>query len=90
VKVSAITPVGEVRDLVWVNRYNMYWQTEYLFKKPLVIRKGTIVRVAASYDNSWQNMNLDPGQPLHDARWGMKAEDEMLAVFLEWVDQPAN
>jgi hypothetical protein len=86
VRISASAPGEAVRDLVWVNRYNFRWQTAYVFKEPILIRKGTTVRVDASYDNSNQNMNLDPRQPLHEACWGNGMEDEMLAVFLEYVE----
>jgi hypothetical protein len=42
--------------------------------------------VEASYDNSNQNMNLDPREPSHEVRWGNGPQDEMLAVFLEYVE----
>jgi hypothetical protein len=55
-------------------------------RRQILIPKGTTVRVEAYYDNSNQNMNLDPHQRLREARWGNGLEDEMLAVFLEYVD----
>jgi hypothetical protein len=87
VKISTVTPEGTVQDLVWVNRYNLHWETEYVFADPILIRKGTAVRVDASYDNSYQNMNLDIHQPLREARWGNRVQDEVLAVFLDYVDE---
>jgi hypothetical protein len=86
VRISAAAPGEPERDLVWVNRYNFRWQTGYMFREPILIRKGTTVRVEASYDNSNQNMNLDPREPSHEVRWGNGPEDEMLAVFLEYVE----
>ena len=85
-RIKALTPGAHMRDLVWVNRYDFRWQTSYMFKEPIPIAKGTIIRVEAYYDNSEQNLNLNPHHPLHESRWGNSLEDEMLAAFLEYVD----
>jgi hypothetical protein len=89
-KISLVSPGTPVHELVWVNRYNFLWQTAYVFKEPILIRKGTTVQVEASYDNSTQNMNLNPQQPLHESQWGNNLDDEMLVVFLEYVDTKAR
>ena len=81
VRLTLSTPGEAEGELIWVNRYNFRWQTGYVFKEPISIRKGTTLRVEAYYDNSIQNMNLDPRLPLREARWGNGLEDEMLAVF---------
>jgi hypothetical protein len=86
IKIRVSNPGAAPRQLIWVNRYNVSWQTGYVFAESIPIQKGATVRVEASYDNSRQNMNLDIHQPLHESRWGNKPDDEMLAVFLEYVD----
>lgn len=89
VEISVLTPGGGERDLVRVNRYNVNWQTAYVFKEPIMIPKGTLVRVNSSYDNSYQNMNLNPRDPLRESRWGNGPEDEMMSAFLEYVEPKA-
>jgi mono/diheme cytochrome c family protein len=85
-RIRASIPGGQMRDLVWVNRYDFRWQTSYMFKEPIPIAKGTIIRVEAFYDNSEQNLNLNPHHPWHESRWGNSLKDEMLAAFVEYVD----
>jgi hypothetical protein len=86
-RIQASIPGGQMRDLVWVNRYDFHWQTSYMFKEPIPIPRGTVIRVEAFYDNSEQNMNLNPHRPLRESRWGNRLEDEMLAAFVEYVDR---
>jgi hypothetical protein len=51
------------------------WQTEYVFKQPLTLAKGTTIRSSAWYDNSARNrFNPDPHA---DVRWGDQTWEEM-------------
>jgi hypothetical protein len=90
-RIKASTPGAEVRDLLWVNRYDFRWQTSYVFKEPILLPKGTIIRVEAFYDNSEQNLNLDPDRSLQDSRSrNSLEEDDILGAFLEYISAPMD
>jgi hypothetical protein len=86
VRITASLPGGAARDLVWVNRYDFRWQTSYVFQEPIPMPKGTTITAEAHFDNTYQNLNLHHAVPLRDAKWGTNLEDEMLAVFLDYID----
>jgi hypothetical protein len=89
IRIQTSSPGAEVRDLLWVNRYDFRWRTSYVFKKPIPLPKGTIIRVEAFYDNSSQNLNLDLHRTSHDFRWGSNLEqDDILGVLLEYISAP--
>jgi len=89
-RIKASFPEGQERDLVWVNEYDFYWQTSYVFRQPVRIPRGTILKVEAHYDDSHQNLNLAPDAPLRGMKWGTSLKDEMLVAFLDYVEVGAQ
>jgi len=72
---EAIYPDGRTETVLDVPRYDFNWQTEYVFKEPLQLPKGTKVRSSAWYDNSVANKsNPDPNVDVH---WGDQTWQEM-------------
>ena len=72
---EAIYPDGRTETILDVPRYDFNWQTDYVFKQPLKLPKGTKVRTSAWYDNSVANKsNPDPGVDVH---WGDQTWQEM-------------
>jgi hypothetical protein len=68
-------PDGRTETLLSVPRYDFNWQTEYVFKTPVSLPKGTTVRSSAWYDNSPRNRsNPDPTAEVH---WGDQTWEEM-------------
>ena len=66
---------GRVETILSVPMYDFNWQTEYVFKQPLTLAKGTTIRSSAWYDNSARNrFNPDPHA---DVRWGDQTWEEM-------------
>jgi hypothetical protein len=60
-EVAAIYPDGRTEMILDVPKYDFNWQTDYVFKKPLVLPKGTKLKTSAWYDNSAANKsNPDP------------------------------
>jgi len=58
-----------------VPKYDFNWQTDYVFKSPLVLPKGTKLKTSAWYDNSTANKsNPDPTK---DVYWGDQTWEEM-------------
>jgi hypothetical protein len=58
-----------------VPKYDFNWQTDYVFKQPLNLPKGTKLHTAAWYDNSTANKaNPDSTK---DVYWGDQTWEEM-------------
>ena len=80
---KVIYPDGRQEILLNVPRYNFAWQTQYYFKQPRLLPKGTKVMITAYFDNSAKNkFNLDPTKAV---RWGDPTYDEMLIGFIDYV-----
>ena len=74
-QVSAIYPDGRSEIILDVPKYDFNWQTDYIFKQPLSVPKGTKIHTAAWYDNSTANKaNPDPKK---DVYWGDQTWEEM-------------
>jgi hypothetical protein len=82
-EVMAIYPDCQSEVLLNVPKYEYRWQTNYRFKKPKPIPKGTTITITAIFDNSAKNKyNPDPTK---DVRWDERTGGEMLACFLELI-----
>jgi hypothetical protein len=86
---EAIYPDGRTETVLDVPRYDFNWQTEYVFKEPLQLPKGTKVRSSAWYDNSVANKsNPDPTVDVH---WGDQTWQEMqFTAFAFSLDSKAT
>jgi hypothetical protein len=72
----AIYPDGTKEMLLSVPNYDFNWQTDYTFKDPKVMPKGTRILHSTTYDNSSQNpANPDPNI---EVTWGEQTFQEML------------
>ena len=72
---------GEI--LLDVPRYDFNWQTRYVLAEPLRLKKGTLVRCTAVYDNTSANPNNpDPNVAVE---WGTQSTDEMFQAGFEVV-----
>ncbi len=67
-------------------KYDFNWQTDYVFKQPLHLAKGTKLRTSAWYDNSAGNKaNPDPTK---DVTWGDQTWEEMqFTAFTFTIDE---
>jgi hypothetical protein len=74
-EIQATYPDGRSEIVLAVPNYDFNWQTDYVFKQPLKLPKGTILRSSAWYDNSAANKtNPDPKADVH---WGEQTWEEM-------------
>ena len=68
-------PDGRSERLFSVPKYDFAWQTDYTFREPRRIPKGTTLTGVAWYDNSPANrVNPDPNA---EVRWGDQTWEEM-------------
>ena len=81
----AITPEGEVVNLVKIDNWEFNWQMTYQFKKLLKIPAGSTFIVEATYDNSAENPE-NPNIPPKDISYGWGTKDEMLNLVLYYLD----
>lgn len=81
----AITPTGEVVNLVKIDNWDFNWQMTYQFRKLLKIPAGSTFIVEASYDNSADNPE-NPFDPPRDINYGWGTTDEMLNLVLYYLD----
>jgi hypothetical protein len=87
-KVSATLPDGATEPLIWIKDWNFNWQDVYLYRRPVVLPKGTKIEIRARYDNSGDNP-FNPNTPPRRLLFGMETTDEMcLALFQGIVHHP--
>jgi hypothetical protein len=85
---EATFPDGKKQTLLSVPNYDFDWQTDYIYKDPIKLPKGTVIHATAWYDNSPANKsNPDPTK---DVWWGDQTFEEMMfsAITLS-IDAPA-
>ena len=80
-KLSATLPDGTETVLIDANG-DFNWQESYQFAELLALPKGTVLKIAAHYDNSANNP-FNPNSPLRTVGWGEQTTDEMCIAFLE-------
>lgn len=82
-KYVLIAPDGKRDVLLDVPAYDFNWQTSYQLEEPLVVKKGTRIKVYARYDNSVANpANPDPRRTVH---FGEQTWEEMLIGYVDYV-----
>jgi hypothetical protein len=80
-------PDGRTETLLSVPKYDFDWQTDYVFKTPIRLPKGTVLHATAWYDNSPGNKsNPDPSK---DVWWGDQTWEEMMFTGLTFSVDPA-
>jgi hypothetical protein len=84
---EATFPDGRKETLLSVPNYDFDWQTDYVFKQPLKLPRGTTLHATAWYDNSPNNKsNPDATQ---EVWWGDQTWEEMMFTGLTYSIDPA-
>ena len=73
-------PDGRKETLLSVPKYDFNWQTDYVFKQPVRLPKGSKLHATAWYDNSAANKS-NP-DPMKDVWWGDQTWEEMMYTGL--------
>jgi hypothetical protein len=86
-EVAATYPDGRTEMLLAVPNYDFNWQTDYVFKQPVKLPKGTVLKSSAWYDNSAASKtNPDPKIDVH---WGEQTWEEMQFTAFTFTMDPA-
>jgi tetratricopeptide (TPR) repeat protein len=80
---SATLPDGAEMPLLWIRQWDVRWQDQYRFKDPLVLPRGTTLRMRFTYDNSAANPRSP--RPARRVSWGQNSTDEMGALWVEVI-----
>jgi Copper type II ascorbate-dependent monooxygenase, C-terminal domain len=84
IKAFAITPDGDVINLVKIDNWDYNWQMTYQFEQPLTLPKGAVILAEATYDNTDQNPE-NPNHPARTVTYGWNSTDEMLNIVFYYV-----
>jgi mono/diheme cytochrome c family protein len=80
---TAKYPDGHSETLMSTSNYDFNWQTNYTFKEPVFVPKGTRIDCIAEWDNSANNpKNPDPTKSV---RFGPESTNEMMIGFVDYV-----
>jgi hypothetical protein len=86
-EIQATYPDGRTEMVLSVPNYDFNWQTDYVFKQPLKLPKGTKIKTSAWYDNSAASKsNPDPTTDVH---WGEQTWQEMQFMAFAFTMDPA-
>lgn len=78
----ATFPDGSTRDLIRIDDWDFNWQSQYYFREPIDLPKGSVVHAVAHFDNSASNpRNPNAARPVR-VRWGEGTTDEMCIGFI--------
>lgn len=83
-RVTAITPSGEVINLIKIDEWDFNWQTTYQFKSMIHLPKESIILAEATYDNTDKNP-ANPFNPPKDIGYGWNTTDEMMNLIIYYV-----
>jgi peroxiredoxin len=83
-RLAATLPDGATQPLLWITDWDMDWQDQYRYARPVRLPRGTILTLAAYFDNSEDNPR-NPNKPPRRVRYGVETKDEMCACHLEFL-----
>ena len=79
----ATLPDGSEKPLIWIKQWDIRWQDQYRYKDPVMLPRGTTLRMRFTYDNSAANARSP--RPPRKVTWGQNATDEMGALWVEVI-----
>jgi hypothetical protein len=88
-RLAATLPDGTVQPLLWITDWDLDWQDQYRYAQPVRLPEGTILTLAAYFDNSADNPR-NPNKPPRRVRYGIETKDEMCACHLEFLPDDAR
>jgi hypothetical protein len=80
-RVWAELPDKSTRSLFLIDDWDYRWQDTYLYAKPFILPKGTIIKAEFTWDNSADHPR-NPNSPPQRVRWGEGSTDEMSGLII--------
>lgn len=87
--VYATLPDGTLKWLLRIPRWDFNWQGDYGYKSPVLLPKGTTLKMDFTYDNSSDNVR-NPSHPPKRVTFGLESTDEMAACSLQVLPRNAE
>jgi hypothetical protein len=84
-KAYAITPDGDLVQLIKIDEWDFEWQMTYQFASEVKLPKGSVIYAEADYDNTAANP-LNPFQPPQNVPYGWGTKQEMLNLIFQYID----
>ncbi|MCS7269760.1 MAG: hypothetical protein NZ703_01635 [Gemmataceae bacterium] len=81
VRVWAELPDKTKRSLLYIDDWDYRWQDTYVYAKPPVLPRGTIIKAEFIWDNS-ESHPRNPYSPPRRIRWGERSTDEMSGIII--------
>jgi hypothetical protein len=72
---------GAITPLIYINDWDFHWQGFYVYREPVPLEFGSVVRLSCKFDNSTNNWR-NPNNPPIAVGWGEGTSDEMCLAFL--------
>ncbi len=88
-RMAATHPDGTVEPLLWIDDWDMDWQDQYRYIKPVPLKRGTLLTFVAYFDNTEDNPQ-NPHKPPRRVHYGLGTDDEMCACHLEMLPDDAR
>ncbi len=80
----AVTPDGDVINLIKIDDWDFRWQETYLFKALQFIPKNSVILMEANFDNTTENPE-NPNNPPKDVAYGWNTTSEMMDLVLYYL-----
>jgi tetratricopeptide (TPR) repeat protein len=78
----ATLPDGSSQPLVIIPRWDFNWQSDFRYRQPIPLPRGTKLSMRYTYDNSAANVR-NPHQPPQRVLYGLNSTDEMGELWLQ-------
>ena len=88
-RLAATLPDGTSQPLLWIDDWDLDWQDQYRYLKPVRLPKGTLLTLAVYFDNSDGNPR-NPHTPPRRVHFGLGADDEMCACHFEFLPDDSS
>jgi hypothetical protein len=79
--VTLKTPAGEKHSLIGIENWDFNWQNQYVYQKPVLLPRGSVVELEAIFDNSAGNP-ANPNHPPKLVRFGEETGNEMAGCIV--------
>jgi hypothetical protein len=90
IKLELNPGTNAAKTLLHIPRWDFHWQGNYWFKNPVAIKKGDVLRITCTFDNSSPNQPVIAEKTLEPRYviWGEGTTDEMcLGVTMQSINQ---